>query len=219
MNYVDIIFILFLGIFAAVGVIKGFVKTVIDFASGIIAFLVAGIFAKPIAVFLSGLSVFEPGQKKIELFLMEKAGGASSTAEKILSDIKIPDFVSKYLINNMDGSATKMQDIISELASGLYVLFLTAIVFIVILIIVRIIFFLLDKTIKALFKKVKLLKNTDKALGGILGLLNALFIVSLILALIALGSSKLPGITNAVSQSLLVDKIYQNNILLKLFYN
>lgn len=204
MNYLDIMFILIAGVFIAIGIFKGFVKTIIDFLSGIISFFAALILARPIAGVLAELTYFDPARQNITDFFNNRAQGASETVSSAVGTLSVPEFISEYILKGLPDPSSLMSDGVQYVSAGFFTLMLTAIVFVVILIIVRMIFFFLSKSIASLFKKVKILQSTDRFLGGLLGAVNALFISFIILAVIAMMASKFPHLVGSISDLSLI---------------
>ncbi|MDD2392657.1 MAG: CvpA family protein [Eubacteriales bacterium] len=216
MNITDIVFVLFVGLLIVIGVVKGFVRTVIDLISGFVAFVAALILSRPIAHLLADMTYFDPAKQRISDFFNDRASGAADTVTKAVNGLSVPEFISEYILKDIPDSSTLLSDGVQYVSSAFFTLMLTAIVFVVILIIIRMLFFFLAKSFESLFKKVKVLRTTDKLLGALLGALNALFITLIILSVVAMAASKFPKFIDSISDSLIVSRLYNDNLLLRL---
>lgn len=216
MNTADFCFFGFVALLTIVGIFKGFVKTIIDLFSGIIAFAAAALLAQPITARIGGLPLFDPSKEKIRTFFLDRASGASESIGSAIDKLSIPDFIKSFILKDAGDPAGLLTDGADALAKTVFTVMLTAIVFLLIMVLIRIIFFLLEKTIEKLFKKVKLLKAVNHVLGGVLGLVNAIFLTYVVLAILAMTSSTFPGAAASVSDSAIVSRLYLNNLLLNL---
>ncbi len=217
MNILDLAFIAFLLVLTAVGIYKGFIKTAFGLLAGIVSFAVAALFSKPLASLLSGLKLFDPAKLKLEGYLLEKASGAGDNVNSVVEGLGLPGFINNLLFKDFsDKSALFLEDSAKSLGDTLFTFILLAVVFIVLVIGIRLLMIFLGKTFDKIAKKVKLLNTTNKLLGGFFGLINALFITFLVLAVITLLASQMPGTVESVNKTSLVSYLYENNILLKL---
>lgn len=216
MNSIDIIFVIFAAIFIIVGVVKGLVKSVIDLFSGIVSLFVALLISRPIAHVMAGMSMFDGPKETIRNFFNQQATNTTSTVMEAVNKIPIPEFIREFIMKDIPDPSVALSGKINSLSENLFMLMLTAVVFVIILIIVRILFFLLSKSINSIFKKIKFLKATNSIFGGLFGAINALLFTYIILAVIAMFASKFPDTTRLISESLIVNKLYMNNLLLSL---
>ncbi|MHB1453501.1 MAG: CvpA family protein [Saccharofermentanales bacterium] len=216
MNPADICFLIFIVLLTVIGMFKGFVRMIVDLFSGIIAFVAAVVLSGPIASALGGMSLFDSSKEKIRTFFLDHAANASETVGKAVAKLQIPEFIKSFILKDAGDPAALIGSGVDTLADKVFMMMLTAVIFIVIMVIIRIVFFILEKSIEGIFKKVKLLNATNKILGGALGFVNAIFTVYIILAILAMTSSTFPQTVSYITESILVSRLYFNNLLLQL---
>ncbi|MHB8962977.1 MAG: CvpA family protein, partial [Saccharofermentanales bacterium] len=207
MNPADICFLVFIVLLTVIGIFKGFVRMIVDLFSGIIAFIAAVLLSGPISAALGDLSLFDSSKEKVRTFFLDHAADASETVGKAVAKLEIPEFIKSLILKDAGDPAALIGNGVDALADKVFMMMLTAVVFIVIMVIVRIVFFILEKSIEGIFRKVKLLNATNKILGGALGFANAIFTVYIILALLAMTSSTFPQTLAYVTDSMIVSRL------------
>jgi len=218
MNIADFILIVFLLLMIILGISKGFVKMAISFLSGIVAFIAAFILSKPIAGFLETLSIFDGAKLKIENFLTGKFDTTAESIESAITSMEYPGFVKEFLLEKFSDTGQTLETGLQTLAGNIFNLMLVALSFIILLVSIRIAFFFLEKIIEGSFAKIKVLNVTNKLLGAAFSTLQAVLVVYIVLGIIALLSSRMPAITETISESIIVSKIYYNNFMVGIFF-
>ncbi len=216
MNTADICFLVFAALLTVVGIFKGFIKMIIDLFSGLIAFAAAILLARPIAAALGGLSYFDPSRERIREFLVKHASGVSDTVADAVNGLQVPGFIRDLILRDAGDPSALLSSGAAALAGKVFTVMLTAAVFLVIMVLIRIVFFLLERSIEGIFRRVRVLKTTNRILGGAFGLVNALFITYVILAIIAMTASNFPGTVKLLADSAIAGKLFYNNLLLQL---
>ncbi|MDD3171329.1 MAG: CvpA family protein, partial [Bacilli bacterium] len=198
MGKIDIIILVILGLFAIIGLAKGFVKQVLSFANLLVAIILAFVTVKPVSVYLSGTKLAPLINEKVVEFLASKGeifttvipeGATSDAAAVVVDQLGLPGFIDKILINMISLDETSYGLTYSEvLAQKIGPLLLIVISFIALVIVIFIVMKLLVHFIDSFVKNSKAISGINKFLGMILGLVKAVIIVSLLmLALSALG--------------------------------
>ncbi len=218
MNIADFILIAFLLLMLLIGISKGFVKMAISFLSGIVAFIVAFIFSKPIAGLLDSMAIFDGAKLRIENFFSDRFDTTAESVESTIISMEYPEFVKEFLLDKFSDSSQTLDAGLKTLSENIFNLLLVALSFIILLVSIRIALFFLEKIIQGSFSKIKVLNVTNKLLGAAFSTLQATLIVYVVLGIIALISSRMPDLTETISESLIVSKIYYNNFMVGIFF-
>jgi len=218
MNIADFVLIAFLGLMLLIGISVGFVKMAISFLSGIVSFVIAVMFARPIADILNGFAIFDGAKKGIENFFIGNADSATNSVSQTINSMSQPQFIKEMLLRSISDTSQPLTTGAQALANDVFRLMLIAIAFIVVLIILRIIFFLIGKVIEKSFSKIKILNATNRILGAAFSLLQAALIIYIVLGIISLAGARMPGIVAEISQSAIVSRLYYNNLLMQIFF-
>lgn len=217
MNIADYILIGFVALMLFIGFYKGFAKMAISFLSGIVSFVVALYLATPLANLIDSWKVFDPAKEKIQNFFESGATYTTDNVQQTIEGISAPDFIKNILLSSFADKNEPIDSAVTMLTDKVFNLMLLGIAFIAILIILRIAFFFIEKIIVVTVSKVKVLNMTNRILGGAFSLLQAALLVYIILGIIALMSSGMLDTVDTISESLIVSKLYNNNILMKIF--
>lgn len=216
MNIADIILLGFILFMIVLGLYKGFVKMAIGLLAGIAAFIASAFLARPIANALSGFSIFDGAKTAIQKFFTDKSDSATKTITQTVNDIAMPDFMKESLLKGFPDPSQTLRTGADTLADKVFFLMLLGIAFVLLLIVIRMIFFIIEKSMEGAFKKIKILDATNRVLGAAFSLLQSVLMIYIILAIIALLASRLPSVVSMISESSLVSKLYFNNLLLEI---
>lgn len=208
---VDIILVLILAICVISGWKKGFVKTVMGFAAGILAFIAAYIFSTPVAGLLNKKLICPVLSDFLGEKLVALSGNAADFIEGGAKEGEITELLQKIGIDYNDISA-RLADSVSEGISGAANVIAEPVasavsfalsflgIFVIALIALAIITKLLD-----LAAKLPVLKQANAALGIALGIVNGLLTVSVLAALLTLASPYLTAMLPEVFTESLCD--------------
>ena len=156
----DVIHILIIVIFAAIGAKKGFFKSVSGFASYFAGMIIASIFYKPFMVFVKKLPFF--ANKITEVEMPNLAEG-----EDLMQKLKI---IMNYIMENED-IGEKAEAIVNNLIADVGATLISyGIIFIAATLLIKIVFLILDLT-----AKMPVLKQVNKMLGMLIGGVTGLF--------------------------------------------
>jgi uncharacterized membrane protein required for colicin V production len=216
MNIADAVLIIFILGMIVLGIMKGFASMVISLFAGIIAFLISAILARPIATLLSAWSLFDGLREKIRDFFLNTAESAASSIQQIVDNLGVPEFIRDSLLKDMDPGQSILAAA-QQLADRVFYYILLAIAFIFLLIVIRILFSLVEKAFEGIFTKVKLLDVANKVLGALFSLVQSALVIYIVLGILAMIASGIPGTISVITESVLVSKIYYNNLLLQIF--
>jgi uncharacterized membrane protein required for colicin V production len=216
MNTADIVLLTFILLMIVLGLYKGFVKMAIGLLTGIAAFIASAFLARPIATALREFSVFDGAKTAIQKFFTDKSDAATKSITQTVNDIAMPEFMKESLLKGFPDPSQTLKSGADTLADKVFFLMLIGIAFILLLIVIRIAFFILEKSMEGAFKKIKILDATNRVLGAAFSLLQSALIIYIVLAMIALLASRIPSIVSVISESTIVSKLYFNNVLLQL---
>lgn len=190
----------------AAGMKKGMVKSVWHAASWLITAVLVLALVVPMSDFLKSTPVYEKAYETVQ-------GAVSQRITDIGSGEKlgIPDFILKNA--DIESAADKTAADISENITGTT---MKIAVFVLLFIIIKLLLALVFHILNAA-SKLPVINSTNKLLGGLLGLINTLFVIYIICAVLALFVTN-EAVSDTVNSTYLVKYFYNNNILLQLVF-
>lgn len=215
--------LIIIGIFIAcigIGYIKGLTGSMLKIISFILALVIAFILFKPIAGFVVEHTNWDENlEQAIKQTLIKEEILEENKQEKAESQ-SMPDVMLNYVNNAVEKAGTEAKNaIVESTARNMAITIINVAVLIALFIISRIVL-LLVKGLAALLTKLPVIKQFDK-LGGILyGLLEALIIIYVLLAILSFVSPMIEGtnIIKGIQESFLGGILYNNNLLLKIIF-
>jgi uncharacterized membrane protein required for colicin V production len=223
---VDVIIVLSVILFAVIGWKKGFLLKIVEMASSVFGLIASIILARPFATVLDkwiGNSVGE----RIDNYLLSRGSDftVSLTEPHIreaLNNMQLPKFMVEWIANSLDYN-TITTSIIETLSPILKSFALIVIAFITLFFGSMIIFFFL-KILSKMVTSIPFVKQVDKVLGLLFGLIKIAAIVYILLFILALLIT-IPGINDLIGSFLNQDMqlgndtfrlskwLYDNNFL------
>lgn len=197
---IDLIIVAIILLFTFLGYKRGLVKLAISLCTFFIAIIVAFALFKPISnVVIENTSIDETIESTItDKILLE----GSSPEDEVKKDLDLPKMILKGSENTVKNIANSFSTAIIETTCFL-------IIFIVVKIVLKFVTILAD-----LIAKLPILKQFNKLGGTIYGVLEGLFIVFVIFAIVSLVSPLMDAsILNKINESVLGSWFYNNNIL------
>ena len=184
---------------------KGFLKASETLISLLLTFCLIPLLLPVVENIVSESAVGQGIQEKVE----EKLGAGEKDSE-----IGLPDFMEKSLEKPLQEIEEKKAD----LARNISGLIIRVISFIILLIVIKLLIFILFKTLN-LTCKFKIFGFMNKTLGVLLGLINGVIIVYVLcaVAVALIPVEHLNEFKEAVSKTVLTQFFYNNNIILNLF--
>jgi uncharacterized membrane protein required for colicin V production len=226
---IDVIIVVTVIIFAVIGWKKGFLTKVIDMASSIFGLVASVILAKPFSEVLRGW-IGDALQLRIDEYLYERVDAIGLAAADLtqnnlreaLEGLSLPNFMVDWIIESVDYNqvASSIVDSISPLVLTLA---LIVIAFISLFFGSMIVFFLLRLLAKGI-TSIPVIKQIDKFLGLVFGLLKVALLIYILLFVLALVIN-IPAINQMIYEFLDVDMqlssnefrlskyLYDNNLL------
>lgn len=182
----DIIFTALLIFSYVMGARKGFFKSVWRIAAWAITILLVWLFAAPLTEYISQTDIYFSMQEAIGQKLSQSNGEAQLLPAAFYGSVN-------------ENAASLIA------RAAVYIILVIAIRFLM-----GILFFVLNG-----ISKLPIISFTNRLAGGALGIVNYFFIVTAVLAVIAIAG--LTDIASAIQTSTIVKYLYNNNILLQLF--
>lgn len=236
-TYIDGIYLGIIALFIVLCTVRGFAKTVLNFFGGAVRLIAAFFLCKPVALLIgkwthaderlaskffawaSGLS--EPfntnliGMSEVDL---------ESHVNLALSDAKFPRMlrgIFKSLFTITPETIAGHESITMADIVGLAIakFLLVAICFVGLYILFFVLIFILKRILKKVFAANRVLFKTDKILGAVLGLVEGLFVVTVILSVLTIfkNSAVFSGFFETMNKSVIVKPI--SNLIFKFIDN
>lgn len=226
-TYLDIIVVLLIAISVLLGIIRGFVKSITKLIGSIARLVIAFFLCQPFAKLLQNIFRFDDKiMTKIDLwaeglspnFTINLVGMNEYQLDAAitggLSDSSIPKIfrgMFKNFINLSPENINSYQNItISDLiASSLTNVIMVAIAFVVLYFIVWLVVFLLNKVVDTAIKDKPILKNTNRILGAVVGLVKSFVVIFIVCGLLYLfrNSFLFSGLFTTLSKSVIAGPI------------
>ena len=195
----DIVLILVVAAFVALGCRKGLVRSLVGLTSFIMSLVIA-FFVYPIA---SALLLKTP----VYTFVVNTVNKSSLMEQMESRSGKMYDVISKYL-GDIDVSAINPAETVAELM-------ISVLSFILVLIISRVIIWLIVKAIN-IIAKFPIMKQFNKLGGGIVGGFEGILILYIVFAVIItfVTFEEDNAVLSAIEESTLAKSMYKENVLL-----
>lgn len=215
---IDLIVIGIILLSTFLGYKKGLIGVAFKIASFIIAIIITLILFKPISNFIINNTEFA---QTIENTIVQKL----STAEIENGQIKqensnLPEVIVNYINVGLQDTVNEAKDsIVKIVARNLAETIIDIIVIIGLFIITRLLL-LFAKAILEAISEIPIIKQFNKAGGILYGILRGLLLIYLTLAIISLLLPMLDktAILNIINNSILTKILYNNNIILMIFF-
>lgn len=227
MNLLDLIILLLLAVGFGLGWYKGFIASALNLASYIIAWFLAFIGYGPLASFISNhtnlnstLLYLTAGSEKLSDITVANVDVSQISAEKlteVIQNSKLPTPIANMITNNVlhnsfvNQGITTLSDYFNQTIINLA---LGLISFLIIFFVVRIISIIVIGIAENVVK-LPILKQSDKLIGGIVGTVEAIFVVAILFAVVPIAMSVVPldGLNNLIQGSLLGKLFFNENII------
>ena len=210
---VDLIIVGILVLCIFLGYKRGLTGSLLKIVTFILALIIAFILFKPVSNFIiNNTELDENLESSIKSMFLE--------VEENDTNSNMPTAMTDYINKVIEGAADDAKTAVVETAArDVAISIINLGVVIVVYIIARIILIFV-KGIASLITKLPVIKQFDKLGGIIFGLLKALVIIYVILAIISFVSPIITdsGVIDAINQSFIGKGMYNNNILLEIVF-
>lgn len=207
MNFViDIIVILIFLACIFFGYKRGLTGVIIKVLSFVLSILISLILFKPIsAIIIDHTDIYDNLSNSIKVTIQEDEKEEKNNSEK--PNVML-DSINEKIEETEEDATTAIANNVAEIIINIIVLVILFIVIRIILFFIRFIF--------SAITELPIIKQIDKLGGFIYGLLEALLIVFVILAIISF--IDIPELQLAIKTSIITSILYNNNLLLMLFF-
>lgn len=191
---------------------KGFVKPVRSVLALVITIVLVIVLKNPVLEFLSGTDMAQNISARISDTVHIPQGGGVNIAQSL----NLPEAVQETVagsISSVDTAVSSINDTVSSSLTGLFMTIIVCIgLFIIIRLLLMVVFLIIDAA-----AKLPVIKGTNKLLGGVLGVVNIVFLVLVLLAVFSLFAPADSAMYDAINSTYAVKYFYNYNILLQLF--
>ncbi len=207
MNFViDIIVILIFLACIFFGYKRGLTGVIIKVLSFVLSIVISLILFKPIsAIIINHTDIYDNLSNSIKVTIQEDEKEEKNNSEK--PNVML-DSINEKIEETEEDATTAIANNVAEIIINIIVLVILFIVIRIILFFIRFIF--------SAITELPIIKQIDKLGGFIYGLLEALLIVFVILAIISF--IDIPELQLAIKTSIITSILYNNNLLLMLFF-
>lgn len=215
---IDLILIGIILLSTFLGYKKGLIGVAFKIVSFLIALIITLILFKPISNYIITNTDLA---KNIENVIVEKLSTTQIEDGKISEEnTDLPNVVVNYINEGIQGTVNQAKDsVVKVVAHNLTETAINIIVMIGIFVITRLIL-LLAKTILEAISEIPIIKQFNEVGGIIYGIIRAILLIYIILAIISLIAPMLDKTTilTAINDSILTKILYNNNIILMIFF-
>lgn len=193
---------------------RGFVKMIFQFASGIVALILAISLAKVVVSTTGMFGLLGALTDKFAGVFAKSPGFneelAGQDLKALLETKDMVAIIATMIVKKYAGVEFTQGETLATLAgSTVAELLCTLIAGVVLFFVLKIVFKLLSKVLTAIFDKIKLLGKVNSILGIVLGFLEGVFVISVVISILTLIPSA--AITNFFQSSIILRFLYNRN--------
>lgn len=217
---VDLVIIAILLLCIFVGYKRGLTGSLIKILSFVLALVIALILFKPVSSFVVNNTKVDDKIKDsiVQIFINQESETQESEEEKEETTVAQP--IMNYMNEQVEKSTAQVKsDAVNSVAIQISVLIIDIGVIILLFIIARILLIFV-KAITNLITKLPVIKQFDELGGIVFGVVQALVIIYIILAIISVIAPIIGNyaITTLIGQSYIGSILYNNNLLLEIIF-
>lgn len=213
---IDIVVVAFILASIWMGYKRGLIDCLVKIASFAIAIVLAFVLCAPVGGLIKETTQIDESLSQT----IEETLASNVETEEKKEESNMPEVITNYIADQIKSATAQTQDAIAkEVSVKVTDTIINGAAFIGIFLVARFALFFFRK-IADIFAKIPLIKQVNE-LGGVLyGVLRGVFIVYLVLAIISFISALIlqTGIIEAINASYITSMLYNNNLLLKIFF-
>lgn len=204
LNVADIVLVAIIAVFVIVGSVRGLVKTLFGLGSIVLSIILSLTLYPMVSDALAVSKVGAVVQESVSNLL----GQNEQPTVTIENESVLPEFVQNSIDNAAQQTAQALSATVTDAA-------LNIISMLIVFVIVKILLWILAKILD-LATKLPVIHSCNKLLGGVLGCVSGVLIVYLLLGLLTFTTllNTTSDFGRAVQNSLILSRMYENNILL-----
>lgn len=214
---IDLIIVAIIAIFTFLGYRRGLTGSILKILSFIIALIIAFILFKPVSNFVINNTLID---EKIEESLISVVADEVNEQGKVEENTNLPQSMVDYINESVENATEDMKKtIVEQTARTIAIAIINAAVALIVFIVARILLIFV-KAITNLITELPIIKQVDKLGGIIYGVVEALIIIFIILAIISFISPLIEntGLLITLNKSVVGSFMYNNNLLLKIIF-
>lgn len=230
MGKIELVILIFEGLFTLFGLFKGFVKQLMSAAGWLVSLVGAFLLTEKASVILKGSSLGDKIVAKITDWIAGfptfnipfDAGNATEQLSTAISEMGLPKFIADIIAKGVDFSSVPTSFTLAEVLSpSISSVIITIVTFIGLFVVIFILFKILGHFLNKLFSG-KVLGFVNKILGAALGLVKATLIVCVLMLLLSTLSGMIPAVNDFVVADLsqnglgIAKYLYESNPLVAL---
>lgn len=214
---IDLIIVAIIAISVFLGYKRGLTGSILKILSFVIAVIIAIILFKPVSNFVINNTLID---EKIEEAIVSTVADDVNEEGKVEEDTNLPQSIVDYINESVENAADDVKKtVVEQTAKDISITIINAAVAIILFIVARILLIFI-KAITNLITELPIIKQVDKIGGIIYGLVAALVIIFIILAIISFISPLIEntGLLAMINKSVLGSVLYNNNLLLTIIF-
>ena len=208
---VDIVILAILVLCVIIGYVRGLTGSLIKIVSFVLAIVIAFVLFVPVSsLIIDNTQIDENIENSIREAIVQDSEGKEEN---------MPETITDYIVQKVDEASDDAKEAVADnTAREVAVTIVKAGTWLILFIVARILLICL-RFITSLITKLPIIKQFDKLGGVIYGILEALIIIYVLLAIISFISPMMNGtLANAIDDSFIGSMMYNNNILLKIIF-
>ena len=217
---IDLIIVGILVLCIALGYRRGLAGAVLKIISFALALIIAFVLFKPVSnIIIDNTNWDESLTQGIREAIVSEPDEENAEEENAENQ-GMPTVIMEYINETVEEAGDSAKETVADAtAENVAIIIINAGVWIALFIIAKIALFFV-KGIASLITKLPIIKQFDKLGGIIYGILEAIVVIYIILAIISFASPLLSnsGIIEAIQKSFIGSMMYNNNLLLKIIF-
>ena len=221
----DIAILAVIAVWGYISMKKGFINSSFRGLSSFISLILVLSFHIPFQGYLEQSVIGDTVREKIELKVEKAIQGetteekADNTAADVVEKMELPEFMSGWLTQAFENDKrSELKESITEsLADFIFPLVMQIISVIVLYFLIKFLLYIVLLILKNIVK-IPILRTVDKALGMLMGGINAILTVYAAAAIIMLLIPSESGAVADINNTFLFKYFYYNNLIINLFF-
>ena len=218
---IDLIIVGILVLCIALGYRRGLAGALLKLISFALALVIAFVLFKPVSnIIIDNTNWDESLTQGIREAIVSESNEETADEEEKAEEQGMPTVIMEYINETVEEAGDSAKETVADAtAENVAIIIINAGVWIALFIIAKITLFFV-KGIASLITKLPIIKQFDKLGGIIYGILEAIVVIYIILAIISFASPLLSnsGIIEAIQKSFIGSMMYNNNLLLKIIF-
>ena len=192
---------------------KGFIKASYALVSLILTFILMFTFKEPFKDFLKTTFIGESINSMVENAVNKNVGDEVPQYDVLVKEMGLPGFLTGFTKDLSENVSETKEEIVTNVAASVTDGILNILSVLLLFLIVRISLCIVIGVFD-LIAKLPVLNSINKFAGALMGLINGLFIVYLVCAVMILFVPNTPELKEIIDNSTITKYFYENNLLM-----